>query len=275
MIKEGNAFFIALGLYSLATIAYIVFFMLRKEKYAKYGSLIIKLGIAFHTIALTVRTVEASRLPLSNQYEFATSFAWGIALCFAAFEKKYNFKALGTFVTPLILLIAFYAALQSREIRPLMPALQSRWIIIHVLTAVISYGAFAVACGISLMYLIRDKFKSDNFISNHIPDFKTLDTISYRATAIGFIMLTIVIVSGAIWAEQAWGRYWQWDPKETWSLITWIIYSVYLHVRLTRGWKNKKAAVFSVLGFIAILFTYIGVNTLLTGYHSYAFISML
>lgn len=270
MFDERYSFIITLILYSLSMVCYFTFFMFRKEKFSNYGSLLVKVGIVFHTIALTTRAVEASRLPLANQYEFATSFAWGIAVSFVGFEWKYRFKALGTFVTPLLLVVVFYAALQSREIRPLMPALQSNWITIHVSTAIFSYGAFAIACGVSIMYLIRDRFKHDVFLANYMPSFEKLDLISYRAIALGFVMLTVVIISGAIWAEKAWGRYWQWDPKETWSFITWIIYSIYLHVRLTKGWKDKKAAWFAVLGFLAILFTYIGVNTLLVGYHSYA-----
>ncbi|MCC5912531.1 MAG: c-type cytochrome biogenesis protein CcsB [Clostridiaceae bacterium] len=270
MFDERHAFAITLILYSLSMVTYFIFFMLRRENYASYGSLLVKLGLIFHTVSLASRTVAASRLPLASQYEFATTFAWGIALSFVGFEWKYKFKAMGTFVTPLLLVVAFYAAMQNRDIRPLMPALQSNWIVLHVSTAVFSYGAFAIACGVSIMYLVRDKFKADAFINKYMPNFEMLDIISYRAIALGFIMLTVVIISGAIWAEQAWGRYWQWDPKETWSFITWIIYSIYLHVRLNKGWKNKKAAWFAVLGFMAVLFTYIGVNTILVGYHSYA-----
>ncbi|AOY77449.1 c-type cytochrome biogenesis protein CcsB [Clostridium formicaceticum] len=270
MLNEDYSFIATLIFYGLSVLAYFVFFMFRNEKFSNYGSLLVKLGVIFHTVALASRSVEASRLPLSNQYEFATTFAWGIAVSFVGFEWKYKFKALGTFVTPLIVLVAFYAALQSKEIRPLMPALQSNWITIHVSTAIFSYGAFAIGCGVSMMYLIRDRLKEDPFITKYMPTSEILDSISYRAIALGFIMLTVVIISGAIWAEKAWGRYWQWDPKETWSFITWIIYAIYLHVRLSKGWKNKKAAWFAILGFLAILFTYIGVNTVLSGYHSYA-----
>ncbi|SCX90335.1 c-type cytochrome biogenesis protein CcsB [Alkaliphilus peptidifermentans] len=272
MLLESHSFNIAFLLYGLSMVLYLVFFILRSDKYASLASYLVICGLLFHTISLATRTVEASRLPLSNQYEFATSFSWGIAACLIAFEKKYRFKILGTFVCPIIVLVTFYAALQSREIRPLMPALQSNWIILHVSTAVISYGAFAVACGISVMFLIKSYLNKNSFIQKNMPSLEILDTISYRAIGLGFVMLTIVIVSGAIWADQAWGRYWQWDPKETWSFITWIIYAVYLHVRLSRGWKYKNAAWFAIIGFLSILFTYVGVNTLLTGYHSYAII---
>lgn len=271
MFGENQSFIIALLLYSLATIAYFIFFIFRKEKLSSYGSIFIKIGLVFHTISLVARTVEASRLPISNQYEFATSFAWSISLFYLIFEKKYRYKILGTFATPIILILIYYAAMQSKDIRPLMPALQSNWLIVHVITAIFSYGAFAVACAISIMYVLRDHLKDDTFIRKHMPNLDLLDTMSYRAIAVGFLTLTLVIVTGAIWAEKSWGRYWQWDPKETWSFITWVIYSIYLHVRLNKGWKGKKAAWFSIIGFACILFTYIGVNTILVGYHSYSF----
>lgn len=267
---ENSLFNIAISVYIVSMILYFLFFVMKNENYGRYATFLIKVGFIFHSIAIIVRGVGAQRLPLTNQYEFATSFAWGIALCFIIFEHKYHFRAMGTFVTPIIFIIIGYAAMQSKDVRPLMPALQSYWLAFHVATAVISYGAFGVACGVSSMYLLKDKLKKDHFINKHIPSLERLDLISYRAIALGFLFLTLVIITGAIWAEQAWGRYWQWDPKETWSFITWIIYSIYLHLRLTKGWRGRKAALFSIIGFICVLFTYIGVNTLLPSIHSYA-----
>lgn len=269
MLGEKQGFLAALILYSLAALAYLIFFVSRKVKFSGYGSWLTRGGLIFHTIALAMRTVETSYLPLTSQYEFAISFAWGISLFFVGFEWRYKIKTLGVFATPLILIVTFYAALQSSEIRPLMPALRSQWLIYHVSTAIFSYGAFAIACAVSVMFLIRDKLKEDAFTITHMPQLSMLDGISYKAITFGFFMLTIVIITGAIWAERAWGRYWQWDPKETWSFITWVIYALYLHVRLNKGWKNKKAAWYAVIGFASILFTYIGVNTILVGYHSY------
>lgn len=266
---ESVMFNIAIAIYLISTVLYFIFFAMKKEKTGNYAIQLVKIALVFHTLALVARTIGAGRLPLTNQYEFATSFAWGIALCFVIFEKKFNFRAMGTFVTPIIFIIIGYAAMQNKGVRPLMPALQSNWLAIHVATAVISYGAFGVACGVSGMYLLREKFKKDDFFVKHIPSLEKLDIISYRTISLGYLFLTLVMVTGAIWAESAWGRYWAWDPKETWSFITWIIYSVYLHARITRGWKGRKAALFSVIGFICVLFTYIGVNTLLPSIHSY------
>jgi cytochrome c-type biogenesis protein CcsB len=266
---ESTMFNIAVGMYLISMVLYFVFFTVKNEKMGNYATQIIKFAFLFHTLALIARTIGAGRVPLTNQYEFATSFAWGIALCFIFFEKKYDFRAMGTFVTPLIFIIIGYAAMQNKGVRPLMPALQSNWLTIHVATAVISYGAFGVACGVSGMYLLREKFSKDEFFIKHIPSLERLDIISYRTISLGYLFLTIVMVTGAIWAERAWGRYWAWDPKETWSFITWVIYSIYLHARIVKGWKGRRAALFSVIGFICVLFTYIGVNTLLPSIHSY------
>lgn len=241
---ENTLFYIALGVYAVSMILYLLFFVGRKEQFGRKATLLLYGGFASHTAALIVRGVGAGRVPLTNQYEFATSFAWGIVLLFVIFENKYKFQAMGSFVMPVVLLVIGYAAMQNKDVRPLMPALQSNWLVFHVATAVISYGAFGVAFGVSLLYLIRDRMKEDSFIRKHVPDLKQLDFISYRAVAAGYFFLTLVMITGAIWAQQAWSRYWAWDPKETWSFITWIIYSIYLHLRIAKGWRGKKAAVF-------------------------------
>ncbi|MBR2527880.1 MAG: c-type cytochrome biogenesis protein CcsB [Blautia sp.] len=270
MNLENILFTITMFLYLFSMIGYVFFFALKKEMAGKLAGYAALAGFILHTAALIVRGIGAGRLPMTNQYEFATSFAWGICLCFLVFLWKYKFRALGTFVMPVIFIIIGYAAMQSREVRDLMPALRSNWLAIHVSSAIVSYGAFGVSFAVSLMYLIRTRMAKDSFWDEHIPDQKKLDMISYRAVSLGFLFLTFVIVTGAIWAERAWGSYWSWDPKETWSLITWIIYAIYLHLRISRGWKDKNAAVFAVVGFICVIFTYIGVNTWLPGIHSYA-----
>lgn len=267
---ENTLFTAVMVLYLIAMVLYFIFFAMKSEKAGTAAGYIIAVGFVLHTAALVTRGIGAGRLPLTNQYEFATSFAWGICLCFLIFVWKYRFQALGTFVTPVIFLLIGYAAMQSKEVRELMPALRSNWLGIHVSTAIISYGAFGVSFAVSLMYLFRQNMKDHAFWDAHIPDEKKLDIISYRAVSLGFLFLTFVIISGAIWAERAWGSYWSWDPKETWSLITWIIYALYLHLRLSKGWIGKRAAMFAVVGFICVLFTYVGVNTLIPGIHSYA-----
>ena len=207
---------------------------------------------------------------MTNQYEFATSFAWGICLVSLFFVLKFHFSVLGAFASPVMFLIIGYAAMQSKDVHELMPALRSNWLGFHVSTAIIAYGAFGVSFVLSLIFLLRDKVQAGGFLDQRIPDREKLDGISYRSVALGLLFLTFTIVTGAIWAERAWGRYWSWDPKETWSLVTWIIYAIYLHLRIRRGYEGKAAAIFAVIGFLCVLFTYVGVNTFLPGIHSYA-----
>ena len=270
LTMESTLFTITMACYLVSMVLYILFFALKLEKPAKIANILMGIGFLIHTTAMVVRGIGAGRLPLTNQYEFATSFAWGICLCYLVFLWKFRFQALGTFVTPVIFLIIGYAAMQSKEVHELMPALKSNWLAFHVMTAIISYGSFGVAFAVSCMYLMRQRMLGNAFWEQHIPSEKKLDNISYRAVCLGFIFLTLVLITGAIWAEAAWGSYWSWDPKETWALITWIIYAIYLHLRISRGWRGKQAAIFAVIGFICVIFTYIGVNTLLPGVHSYA-----
>jgi len=159
----------------------------------------------------------------------------------------------------------------SKEILPLIPALQSQWLVWHVIFSFIGESAFAIAFGTSIMYLIKLRAGKDSFPGKIFPDLETLDNISYRAVMIGFpIFTTGALIFGAIWAKYAWGNYWTWDPKETWALITWIVYALYLHFRIVQGKKGKAAAWISIIGFIATIFTLFGVNYLLSGLHSYA-----
>ena len=265
---ENYLFTIAFVLYIIASITFFLFLVSSKDVTGKMAVALSILGFFTHTAAMTARIIEAGRLPFSNQYEFANSFTWGIVLCYLVIHFYYRFTAVGAFVMPLAFLMMGYASLLPRHVRPLMPALQSNWLTIHVGTAVVSYGAFAVGAGLSLIYLVSGKRVNDNK-KRLLPDHEACDFLSYRIIAFGYFMLTLVIITGAIWARSAWSRYWGWDPKETWSLITWIIYAAYLHLRFNRGWKGKPAAWFSVIGFIAVIFTFIGVNTLLPGIHSY------
>jgi len=267
---ETVAFTAALIAYLIATALYFVFMVAKKEKAGKAALWVMTAAFVLHTVCLAARGLNAGRLPFTNQYEFAASFAWGITLCFLIFAKKFDFNALGTFVAPVTFLVIGYAAMQSREINALMPALQSNWLGFHVSMAIISYGAFGVAFAVAMVYLFEGHLQSSQFARRHFPEPAMLDLIVYRAVALGFLFLTLCMVTGAIWAQKAWGSYWSWDPKETWSLITWIIYAIYLHLRLNRGWQGRRSALFAALGFLCVLFTYVGVNTLLSGLHSYA-----
>lgn len=261
---ENILFTITVVLYIISMLSFFIHVIGKNEKFGIIATLPLKVGFALHTLAIIFRGIGAQRLPLSNQYEFATAFSWGIVLFYLIFEKSHKDKTLGAFITPFAFLLIGYAAMQNKEVRPLMPALQSGWLGIHVTMAIFSYGSFALACGLSMMYLFNVDRREQSG-----PSLEQLDDYSYKAITIGYVLLTLTIITGALWAQKAWGRYWAWDPKETWSLVTWFIYTAYLHMRKTSKMKGKKAARFAVIGFICVIFTYIGVNTLLPSLHSY------
>ncbi len=267
---ENTLFTIVMLAYFAAMILYFAFIAVKRDGVARVAVGLQAVGFALHTAALVCRGIGAGRLPLTNQYEFATSFAWGLCLVSLIFVIRFKFPVLGAFAAPVIFLIIGYAAMQSKAVKELMPALRSNWLGFHVSTAIIAYGAFGVSFVLSVIFLLRDRMKASGFLDQHIPDREKLDMISYRSVSLGLLFLTFTIITGAIWAERAWGSYWSWDPKETWSLVTWIIYAIYLHLRLRRGWRGRSAAIFAVVGFICVMFTYLGVNTWLPGVHSYA-----
>lgn len=271
MLQAENVLFtIVMLLYFSAMILYFVFIAARKEILSRIAVIVQAAGFLLHTAALVCRGIGAGRLPLTNQYEFATSFAWGLCLVSLIFVIRFRFPVLGAFASPVMFLVIGYAAMQSREVHELMPALRSNWLGFHVSTAIIAYGSFGVSFVLAVIFLLRDRMTEGGFLDQHIPDREMLDIISYRSISLGLLFLTFTILTGAIWAERAWGSYWSWDPKETWSLITWLIYALYLHQRIRKGWRGRSAAIFAVIGFICVLFTYIGVNTFLPGIHSYA-----
>ena len=273
---ENGLFTAAMLAYFAAMVLYFVYIAAKREHLAGIAFFVQLAGFAVHTAALICRGIGAGRLPLTNQYEFAASFAWGLSLVSLVFIRKYRFFVLGAFASPVTFLVIGYAAMQSREVHELMPALRSGWLGFHVSTAIVAYGAFGVSFALGIIYLIRERLDRDSaagkesFLETHIPPAARLDVISYRSVSLGLLFLTFTILTGAIWAERAWGSYWSWDPKETWSLVTWIIYAIYLHLRLRRRLRGRTAAVFAIIGFVCVLFTYIGVNTFLPGIHSYA-----
>ena len=282
MIKaESILFLITLAAYFVTMLLYFLYVAIKKPSLSKLAVRVQIAALLVHTGAIVLRGILMGRLPMANQYEFSTAFSWALALVSLIFILKFNFPVLGAFSSPVTLLLAVYAGVQKLNelrviaasgvdsIRNLMPALRSSWLGIHVSTVIVAYGAFGVSFVLSIIFLLRDKMKENGFWDTHIPQKEKLDTISYRCVSLGMMFLTVTIFIGGIWAENAWGSYWSWDPKETWALVTWVIYLVYLHLRIRRGWSGKTAAIFGAVGFVCVLFTYIGVNTLLPGLHSY------
>ncbi len=266
-------------LYLGSFIFYVVFLAFRSDRIGKLATYWTFFSWIGHTAAILVRWWESYQLgighvPLANLYESLVFFSWCIALLYLLWEWRLKSRVLGAFAMPFAFLSIAYAALTSDRIDPLIPALQSNWLHAHVLTCFLSYASFAISCGISVMYLWKlrkeEKGGQAEGLTARFPSLDALDAMIYKTIAIGFPLLTVGIVTGAAWANYAWGSYWSWDPKETWSLVTWFVYALFLHARLVREWRGKRAAVLSIVGFAAVLFTYFGVNFLLSGLHSYA-----
>ena len=257
-------FFAALAVYAAAVVLQFSGTAFKKEKLLRASWLVFLAAFALHTVFLVARGVTAKRLPLSNQFEFANAFAWGVALMLIAVKKRMKADWLTVAGMPAALLVMTYAALQPMEIRDLMPALRSAWFGVHIGSAVLSYSAFVIAGSIGLRYLLA--VKKPNADERALSQ---MDYLSYRLVAFGFLFLTVVILSGAIWAEQAWSAFWTWDPKEVWALITWIIYAVYLHLRLRGRRKGAAMAWYVVIAVPVVFFTFAGVNTFMHGMHTY------
>jgi cytochrome c-type biogenesis protein CcsB len=279
-------------LFNLVTVAYFVSMVLffaylavRSNNVGLAGNLTALIGFIIHTAALGMRWYESyqilgadGRAPLTNLYESVVFFTWSIVLIYLLLDLKYKQRTVGAFTMPFALFGQIGAQMWLNDsIDPLVPALQSNWLTYHVITCFLGYAAFALACGVSIMYLMKigaeEKFEGDKNempgLLGFFPPTRVLDDINYRAIMIGFPLLTLGIITGAAWANYAWGTYWSWDPKETWSLIVWFIYAAFIHARFTRGWVGRRAAWLSIFGFAATLFCYLGVNLVLSGLHSY------
>lgn len=228
-------------------------------------------------LLLLVRWEKSGHFPLSNLYESLMFLAWCCTFLYLLYCTSFTLlveKMLGSLIAPSSLLMNAFATFslpkEMQQASPLVPALQSNWLMMHVTVMIISYATLIIGSLLSILFLILFKQKKgtqknyDNFINN-------LDSLSYRIIGLGFPFLTIGILSGAVWANEAWGSYWSWDPKETWALLTWLVFAIYLHTRLTKGWEGEKPAIIASVGFLVVWFCYLGVNLIGEGLHSYGF----
>lgn len=279
--------------YTAAAAGFLIYGFTKKEKFARFGLAAATGAVILHALDLSLRAYIGLSLhglkwyvPWSNWFESFSLFAFIIGFTFLVVQRIYRLPILGTFVLPLLWIILSFsmsyplfgdwgelgglshlysAVMQSRAIPELMPALQSYWMAIHVPVMFISYSAFAVAFAVGIVYLLQEreiKSRHPSEFSSSLPALEPLDTMVYRLISWGFPILTLGIILGARWAYDAWGRYWGWDAKETWALITWFMYAIYLHMRLVMSWRGRKTVLLSIFGFGVVLFTYVGVNYL-------------
>ena len=251
-------------------------------------------GAAIHLVSIVFRGLAAGRAPWANMYEFSLVGSFVAIAVFLIVQLKRDIRFLGVIVTVLSV-AALILALNAYHVEAtgVQPALQSYWLVIHVGIAVGATGVFTVAFATSLLQLLRDSrdngspflnglgvtLRGRTFLATPKLDLRWLDTIpnptnlealSFRLNAVGFVMWTFTVIGGSIWAEDAWGRYWGWDPKEVWSFVVWVVYAAYLHARTTRGWSGRRAAYFVLVGYACVLFNFTGVNMLFTGKHAYS-----
>jgi len=259
-------------IYFFCFLAYLVMLVTGRQVFGRTGTYLTIAGFIGHTLGICFRWYESHKLgighaPLSNLYESLIFFSWAIILLYLIVEKRTRSRTAGAFVTPIAFLSLAYASFSENvtdSIQPLIPALQSNWLTAHVITCFFGYAAFALSFGMSIMYFIKMSETPDkrSVVLYLIPELNILDDLNYQMVMIGFLLLTLGIITGSVWAHTAWGSYWSWDPKETWSLVTWLVYALMLHARLMRGWQGKRLAIVSVAGFFCVLFTYFGVNYL-------------
>lgn len=260
----------SLILYLLATAAYLVFFFSEKAQNRKNARLLFVLAVTLHSITIIARYFEAGYTPITTRHETISFFAWGLGCGYLSFCWRYEVKNLGAFVSLLVLALMTLAAFASREIVSLSPLLRSGWLPVHASLSLLAYGFFALAGVGGLMYLLQErtlKRKRFGLFYSRLPSLETLDKLNHHCLSVGFPLLTVGMISGSLWAKQALGSYWHWDLKETWTLITWLLYAALIHQRFTVGWRGRQAAWLSIAALAVALFTYWGVSVFFAGYH--------
>lgn len=253
----SNIFFhITAAVYFIATLVFIVYLVRHSASLVKVGCYLLCGGFAAHTITLVLRYVEGGHAPVATLHESLTLYAWLMVLLYLVLLVRYRITVLGAFVAPFALLLIMTASFLPSEIVPLSPLLESYWLPVHVALAFLGNTFFALACLLGIMYLIQDRYLKSRKIRGLyfiLPSVEVLDELGYKCLTYGFPMLTLAIISGAVWSEYSLGSYWSWGARQIWSLITWLLYAALLHGRLTTGWRGRKSAIFSVGAFAILL----------------------
>lgn len=267
-------------LFQITLIIYLVSggFYIKRELFSNpksknhWTSNLLYVGIGTHTLSLLILILQTGYLPIKNLYETLLLLAWTIIIIYMLIEYLYKIRVLGAFLIPINSLMLLYANFLPNHVDNLPDSMRSIWISIHTSAIFISYGVFTLAFCASLAYLIQEKQldeKKTSIFYYRLPPLEKLDVLSYRLVLLGFPLLTIGIVTGSIWSKQVWGTYWQWNAKQIWTVIIWLIYAFYLHNRFSNIWRGKKRAYVIVIGFLAVLFTYLGLSFFSINFHNF------
>ncbi|QAB14243.1 c-type cytochrome biogenesis protein CcsB [Hydrogenovibrio thermophilus] len=284
LVSSQSAIMWMSALFVLATVAYFLALFSKSDYVGKVASFLAWAGSTFGLVGMMVRWRESylinpdyGHIPVSSLYEVFILFAVLTTLIYLYYEQKMRTRSMGGFVMLIVsasvaFLLWYTFDRQAHVIQPLVPALKSYWMKIHVPANFIGYGAFSIAAMVGLAYLLTDNIKQKNPDSSFLktmPSLEKMDDLMYKTIALGFAFFTIATVLGAMWAAEAWGGYWSWDPKETWALIVWLNYAAWLHIRMSKGWRGRPMAWWALVGLLVTTFAFLGVNMFLSGLHSY------
>ncbi len=263
-------FVLAVLCYMLSSGGYFAYLFIQRNPLQQIGCGLLLTGVIFQSVVIVWSFAQSGHMPVNNLHETLALVAWALVGAFLALHVKLRVKVLGIYVAPLAAFILFIASQFPRE--PMQPQglLKGFWLVVHIVTIFLGDAGFALACGVGILYLIQErniKSKNRGFFFKRLPSLDLLDSTGYACVVIGFTMLTIGLVTGMVFAKNVWGRFWSWDPKEVWSAITWIFYAALMHERLAVGWRGRRAAIMAIVGFVVLLFTFLGVNFLLKGHH--------
>jgi len=270
-LSETTFFNIAYLYLLVSAVAYVVYLLRPNRGIGRAATGGSAIGLALLTLGLAVRAVQVGHWPLANTYEFTLVFLWGAIAVYLLLERAMalrqaqdmDTRAGGAFILPIAVLICTYAQFiiqdSAKTPQPLLPALRSIWLQLHTVTAAVGYGGFTASCGAGLMYLIKETGLS---LADRLPSLQEIDAYNYRAVTFGYPWMSLAIITGAIWAQLAWGSYWSWDIKETWALMVWLVYTLFFHTRIVKGWRGRPTAIICIVGFLMVLFTFLGVGWL-------------
>lgn len=264
-------FYITAALYLSVTFISIAYLISHNEKVIGVANHTILTGFIFHTLTIGSRWFEAGRAPFANLHEVLSLFSWMVVAIYLLIRLRYRLAVLCAFVAPFALLLLITASFLPKEIIPLAPSLMSYWLTIHVGLAFLGNAFFAMAFLFGIMYLIQEHYLKSKKVGGLyflLPSLDILDDLSYKCLTFGFPLLTMAIFTGAIWAEYVWGSYWSWEPRQTWSLITWFLYAALLHGRLTIGWRGRKAAIYAIISFLILITSFVIIKLFSWGAHA-------
>lgn len=262
----------ALAFYGLTWVAYAILFVSEGNLFGRISRALIAVSLLIHLVYLSLRASSEGHIPLATRSEAMSFFAFAVAIVYLYLDLRMRTGAMGIFVLAVVVAFQCAASLRYSPFSPIAPVLDSGWFAFHAGSAVLSFAAFTVAALLSVMYLLLVReidSRRPGYIFRRIPPLEILDEMSYKSVMLGFLLLTLGIGTGAVWADQAWGRFWSWDPKQVSSLVVWLVYAAYLHARLQRGWEGKRVAIFSTLGFATLIFTFVFVDLLFNTIHRF------